>query len=225
MLCEQAEQLFDAYLDGELSDALATELGAHRLKCPNCRRALALLEVTGHIIGSDKEPAGLSELFSDRLLACVDDQKSQRTVKLRRALYIAGPVAAAALIVLAFAGFFDGRGVAKVAGVKEIKTQSDAGDSLAPGKRDAASYTKEGADLALSRWIEQTRRNVDAKRRSGETLRHALDATLRETLDFLEEGEGFDAHAPGSDLPPSDAPAESFDDENAPDETDDGGDR
>ena len=205
MHCEQAEQLFDAYLDGELSDALATELGAHRLKCANCRRALALLEVTGHIIGSDNQAPGLSDMFSDRLLACVDDQKNQRSLKLRRALYIAGPVAAAALIVLAFAGFFDGRGVAKVAGVKEINARSDADGSLSPGTPDA-----------LSQWIDQTRRNVDAKRRSGDSLQHTLDATLRETLDLLEEGEAVDANAAESDLPGSD-------DESAPDESDEDG--
>ena len=207
MHCEQAEQLFDAYLDGELSDALATELGAHRLKCANCRRALALLEVTGHIIGSDIQRPGLSDVFSDRLLACVDVQADQRGPKLRRALYIAGPVAAAALIVLAFAGFFDGRGVAKVAGVKEINARSDADGSLSPDQPDA-----------LSQWIDQTRRNVDAKRRSGDLLQQTLDATLRDTLDLLEEGEAADATAPESDLPPSD-------DDEAPDEPDEDGGR
>ena len=34
--CQNARQLFDRYLDGELTSSLHTELHAHRLNCSEC---------------------------------------------------------------------------------------------------------------------------------------------------------------------------------------------
>jgi hypothetical protein len=190
MNCEQAEQLFDAYLDGELSTSLATELGAHRLRCSNCRRALALLEVSGHIIGSDREAGTLPEAFSERLLSCVSDQNRRRWVRFRKTLYIAGPMAAAAVVVLAFAGFFDGTGASKVAGVTEVKSPNATTDQSESSTLGAgADSADRDAVQALSAFIEQTRRNVEDKQRSGESLQHMLDQTILGTLDKLERVE------------------------------------
>ncbi len=108
MRCEQARQLFDAYLDGELSLSLRNELGAHRVQCPDCRRRLALMEVAGHILSSDREPT-VGENFAERLLACVEAPRERRTFRFRRSLYLTGPLALAAVIALAFVGIFNRR--------------------------------------------------------------------------------------------------------------------
>ncbi len=116
---EQARQLFDAYLDGELSPPLAMELGAHRIHCPECRRALALLEVSGHIIASDRDPVDLSSGFSNRLLACMGPPGGRWEQRLRRVMYIGGPLAAAAVVTMAFLGVFD-RDQGEWAGKEEV---------------------------------------------------------------------------------------------------------
>ncbi len=141
MDCEQAKQLFDAYLDGELGSALATELGAHRVRCAECRQALALLEVSEHLITSDPEPRELGTNFTNRLLACMDlpDESwrpavsgpSGRTAeresmisRLRRGLFWAGVSAAAAMVALAFLGAFDRRGESRVAGLTVLDSSA-----------------------------------------------------------------------------------------------------
>lgn len=117
--CRQAQQLFDAYLDGELSPSLETELGAHRVQCGDCRRALALLEVSGHIIRADHEDVTADSAFTDRLLACMDEPDHSLTHRAWRVASIGGGLAAAALVALAFLGLFDTRQRGKVAGVSE----------------------------------------------------------------------------------------------------------
>ncbi|MGB0715252.1 MAG: anti-sigma factor family protein [Phycisphaerae bacterium] len=118
MRCDQAQQLFDAYLDGELSPSLQRELGAHRVACADCRRELALLEVAGQLISTDDEPVGLQDGFTDRLMACVDEGH-HRDTRWRRILYVGAPMAAAAVVCLAFLGLFDPAGRdTRVAGVK-----------------------------------------------------------------------------------------------------------
>ena len=73
MNCEQAKNLFDAYLDGELSPSLETEFGAHRISCGHCRHRLALMEVAGHVIRADSGgDVELPDDFTERLLACID---------------------------------------------------------------------------------------------------------------------------------------------------------
>jgi hypothetical protein len=76
MHCEQARNLFDAYLNGELSPALETELAAHRLQCPDCRHELAMLEVVGHVVAADGDDEHtLDDAFTDRLMACLDERR------------------------------------------------------------------------------------------------------------------------------------------------------
>ncbi len=103
MNCEQARNLFDAYLDGELSSAQETELGAHRIQCADCRHELALLEVIGHVVSAtdDRQPQ-LDDGFTDRLLACLDRPQPKTSSRYVRRLLIGIPsLAAAAAIVLA----------------------------------------------------------------------------------------------------------------------------
>ncbi len=198
MRCEEARQLFDAYLDGELSPSLTAELDAHRLQCPECRRALALLEVTGHVLSSDREPAALEAGFTDRLMACVETQVG-RAHPVRRYLYIGGPLAAAAVIALAFLGAFDRGRQTKVAGVKVEPVQV-----IAPAEDRAPSPSREetaaAAERAVDEWIEQMRSNLDAKRQSGASLQKALDLTVLQILDILEElNDPSELHYPGAD--------------------------
>lgn len=72
MNCWDAEQLFDAYLDGELSGTLRLELDAHRLRCARCRKALAMMDACAHVVANDAPPARLSADFTDRLMAVID---------------------------------------------------------------------------------------------------------------------------------------------------------
>jgi len=208
MRCEEARQLFDAYLDGELSKPLATELAAHRVRCAQCRRALALLEVSGQIIASDNDPISLDADFSGRLLACMDTPKKRWPMRMRRAVYCVGPLAAAAAVIaLAFLGMFDrGNG----AGTHEIKGQKDTREppevelvteSTAEAETALPSDTAD-AERALELWINRTRRNSQAKRESVESLQKALDLTVGQWLDILEEakdGSSAEDHYPGAD--------------------------
>jgi anti-sigma factor RsiW len=207
MNCEQARQLFDAYLDGELPPSLATELGAHRVSCPECRQALALLEVTGHIIASDSEPVSLRDDFSERLLECMDTKTSRWPARMRRILYISGPLAAAAVIALAFLGVFD-RHDTKVA---SEKTQAvtppsvvEAGADRATNAIDEAELEAiDDADRALEEWAERTQENLNTKLESGERLREYFDLTIFQWLDIVnsaQDAPGGEDHFPGADI-------------------------
>ncbi|MCC7291709.1 MAG: zf-HC2 domain-containing protein [Phycisphaerales bacterium] len=117
MNCDQARNLFDAYMDGELAATLATEFAAHRLDCEDCRRRLALMEVVEHVVKTDEqEPEGLCDAFTDRLMACLPAAPSRRSwLKDRRRLYLGAPLAAAAAIAFLMYGPYspDGKHLVK----------------------------------------------------------------------------------------------------------------
>lgn len=205
MNCEHAQQLFDAYLDGELSTSLATELGAHRLRCSECRRALALLEVTGHVLASDVDIVELKEGFEDRLLACVGRRTSWRQ-RFRKTLYVAGPLAAAAVIALAFLGAFD-RNAGRWAGKKVQATDAvelnrlwqelDEDDGGESGQEVDPRATE------LDRWGKKMQEN----------LKSFQDLTIYQWLDVLETAKdtsGVEDHYPGADPLGEPEPQEDF---------------
>jgi len=206
MRCEQARQLFDAYLNGELSSALATEMAAHRVHCPDCRQELALLEVSGHLIASDRDSVQLNEDFADRLLACVEESPRSWTLRLPRWLYIAGPVAAAAVIALSVLGVFDQRETA-VAGKTEMAEVSPAFledglleelDAILAADVEADNHTMR----ELDRWGDELQERSQVKRRSVESLLQSLDLTVVQWLDILEdanESSPVEDHFPGAD--------------------------
>ncbi|MFQ5591082.1 MAG: zf-HC2 domain-containing protein [Phycisphaerae bacterium] len=206
MRCDQARRLFDSYLDGDLSPALATELGAHRIRCAECRRALALLEVSGQIIASDSETVSLGEDFSSRLLACMEPARRGRRERLWQMLYYAAPLTAAAVIALAFVGVFDRSNGTTVRGIK-VENPAAHSTPSAPESAVQPSTAKveeaAGAERALEEWIDRTRRNIQDKRQSGKSLHRALDLTIGQWLDILEQASDTspsDDHYPGADV-------------------------
>jgi hypothetical protein len=192
MQCEQARQLFDAYLDGELSPSLATELGAHRLRCADCRQALALLEVSGHILRSDRDTVQASDDFTDRLLACVDTGPTWRR-RVLHTIYVGGPLAAAAVIALAFIGVFDGKRPSQVAGVKELASPAVV-RSIDPSKATVPAVqlpAVDPAEKALGDFIDQTQQRMKDK---GDSVQRVLDLTILQMLDILEEAKERSQH-------------------------------
>ncbi|MEK6799920.1 MAG: zf-HC2 domain-containing protein [Planctomycetota bacterium] len=194
MRCEQARQLFDAYVDRELSPTLEAELGAHRLRCPSCRQELALLEVTGHILHSDREPRELSPAFTDRLLACMDEPGRRPIARLRRLLYVGGPIAAAAVIALAFLGAFDRTRPSKVAGHKEASREAAIRAPLivAPTGHAITADQTNGAIRDYLKWAED---DVELKRRSGASLQGMFDLSMQQMLNALERSPASDDSA------------------------------
>jgi len=69
--CQNARDLFDRHLDGELSASLQTELHAHCLQCLSCQNELAMLETCGDVIALDRGEPQLSAAFTDRVLAAL----------------------------------------------------------------------------------------------------------------------------------------------------------
>ncbi|MBI4718346.1 MAG: zf-HC2 domain-containing protein [Planctomycetes bacterium] len=213
MRCEQARQLFDAYLDGELSPALATELGAHRLRCAECRRALALLEVAGHIVGADADPVRPPEGFTDRLLACMEPSRATWSHRLRRLVYAGSALAAAAVVGLAFLGVFDTHRPGQVAGKKVERSVASASVAPAPVANppvadsaiDEFDEEFDAPDSPLQTWIERTQANLEAKRQGGESLQEVFDLTILQWLDVLEQAKQATADAPTA--PPALDPA------------------
>jgi hypothetical protein len=99
MNCQQARNLFDAYLNGELSNGLATELAAHRLQCPACRHELALLEVAGHVMRADPDDPTPPADFMRRLMACLEAPRPVPLYRRAKLIWAAGSVMAAAACV------------------------------------------------------------------------------------------------------------------------------
>ncbi len=102
--CEQAKNLFDPYLNDELSSALVTELDAHRLECDVCRHQLTLMEACGNVVRLDTNEPRVSEDFTDRLMAILEDEQSpRRYLQIDRRLKVVGGLlgvaAAIALLV------------------------------------------------------------------------------------------------------------------------------
>ncbi len=209
MRCEAAQKLFDAYLDGELSPSQRTELGAHCVKCAECRRALALLEVSGHIVSSDQEPVTLDADFTNRLLACMDKRESSWMYRGRRWFYVLGPLAAAAVVLLGFFGVFD-TNKGRVAGKSEtgqIQSMSEDIEIPEPFLDDDEDISEgETPTGDLQHLFQQSQSNFDTKRQNVESLWEKVDLTILQKLDVLEQ---MNEHEPAdtSDEPEQDESA------------------
>ena len=210
MKCEEAQTLFQAYLDDELSSSLSTELAAHRVKCSECRRGLALMEVAGHVVANDAGSSELAPEFSDRLLACMESPVSRWRRQLRRTVYLGVPALAAAAVALAFLGVFD-RGAGEVAG-KTVTSKDVANQPVSPSPKEL---------------VEHAQKNIASKRKSVETLQNQLDLTIGQILDILDEAKPASPEAKSGapnakPAPPGGIEIPSIDDESPADAQPDG---
>ncbi len=101
--CRHARQIFDRYLDDELSPGLQAELHAHRINCLDCQGELALLEACGDVVAMDRCEPQLGASFTDRVLLARRAQNIRRQPRWgRRIAIVATPLAAAASIAFAW---------------------------------------------------------------------------------------------------------------------------
>lgn len=104
--CGQARNLFDGYLNEELSASWTTELHAHAVSCGDCRRALSMLAACGDVIAEDTVGPIPSEDFTDRVLSATWEVRRRGALTNRwRTISIwsgASATAAAAAILLWF---------------------------------------------------------------------------------------------------------------------------
>jgi hypothetical protein len=100
--CKNAQQLFDRYLDGELSSSLQAELHAHRLNCSECQQDLAIFEACGDVVRMDTREPRLDSSFTNRvMLGYAVRRRSHRPRWQRIATWAGTGLAAAASITLA----------------------------------------------------------------------------------------------------------------------------
>jgi hypothetical protein len=176
MNCEQSQNLFDAYLDKSLSGTMATEFGAHQLACSRCRRELALLEVTGHVIATDSGSPLLNDEFTHRLVECATNKPAHRPLKFSRALWIGLPAAMAACLTLIV--WLGGDGASKVTesnidaprvlGVVDEVTTSD---ELLENVLEALSLDPDNKDLkALADKLRAKSEKIIGDTRDGASL-------------------------------------------------------
>ncbi len=105
--CEQAQHLFDSYLNDELSASLVAEVDAHRLECAACRHQLVLMEACGNVIRLDACEPRPSADFTDRLMAILDEEKaSPRWLGISRGMKIAGGLLGVAAAIAAVVLFY-----------------------------------------------------------------------------------------------------------------------
>jgi hypothetical protein len=132
--CEHAKQLFDRYLDGDLSSSLHAELHAHQLACQSCQQELAILEACTDVIKHDRREPAMSASFTDRVMAGYQAQQQPTPITAasgvsrwaRYTLFAGAPMAAAASIVFA---------ILMVAPAADSgRTTSVAGDAVAQSK-------------------------------------------------------------------------------------------
>lgn len=159
--CQDARNLFDAHLNGELSPALETELNAHRLRCPACRHELALLEVAGDVIAADDGAPVLDDEFSSRLMACLTERQTPQQLRRRRLVRIGARFLAAAACV-AFAVVYFSRPAPRVAGVRyeaprtiaPVKPVEDPPPAAEPDAILSQTALRARLEQALTDWRE-----------------------------------------------------------------------
>ncbi len=105
--CEQAQHLFDSYLNDELSASMVAEVDAHRLECAACRHQLTLMEACGNVIRLDACEPRPSADFTDRLMAILDEEKtSRRWLGISRNMKVAGGLLGVAATIAAVVVFY-----------------------------------------------------------------------------------------------------------------------
>lgn len=79
LTCRHIRQLFDGYLDGELSSGLNAEVHAHLLQCSECQHEVETVRACGDVIAQDRSEPVLDTGFASRILAVVAPSASKST--------------------------------------------------------------------------------------------------------------------------------------------------
>lgn len=165
MNCLDAEGLFDAYLDGELSGTLRLEFDTHRLHCPVCQQKLALLEATEYVIATDTRGPRPADDFTDALMSALEQRTmAARPLRLRRPLLAAAVLLQAAAVVGFVAllpALWKGSATANpaVATISLAELRRDAAVEAARSKADRAldARDREGMTAAMVEWYQQAK--------------------------------------------------------------------
>jgi len=103
MNCSEAEQFFDAFLDGELAGSLRLEFDAHRLRCPVCQQKLAMMEACEHIVARDTHMPAPPEDFTDRVMKEIGQRRVIKLHVRRRRIAVAASILVPAAMIVLFA--------------------------------------------------------------------------------------------------------------------------
>lgn len=209
MRCEQAQELFDGYLDGDLSPTLTRELGAHQLSCPKCRQAIALIEVTGHILASNTEDEELDEGFTNRLLSCLERSRAGWPARFRLWFYVGGPLAAAAVVAFGFLGVFS-RSDSQVAGRRAFApTPLFVAENPDAGGRSDETIVDSG-ETPLDRWIRDGMESAAGKDPDVDEQPRPIELTILQLFDVINEAmesEAVPEGSPGAEQDPAVLPS------------------
>lgn len=194
--CQHAHQLFDRYLDGELSASLQTELHAHRLNCSACQGELALLEACGDVIAMDRCEPQVSVSFTDRVVLAQRGRHAVRPRRWRRMLWLAGsPMAAAASIAFTIAVISPParapqrptaiRGIQEATpeGFRPASTNQspDALRALASTPQMEPNKFVDSVDSFLAPIVERSKSTIDGTRRGAEELQLLMQLGVSRT--------------------------------------------
>jgi hypothetical protein len=194
--CQHARQLFDRYLDDELSPSLQTEVHAHRLNCTACQNELAMLEACGDVVRLDRSEPLLSASFTDRVLLA---RRSQRVVRPRRwgrlIATVAAPLAAAASLAFTVSVIMPPARTARppvidsfvVAAPEKIQQALVEPEALSVEvKRELASTPQmEAVDGWMAVLLEHSKSTLEGTRRSAEQIQALLKVGLLDTNEKL----------------------------------------
>jgi hypothetical protein len=180
MECTQAQELFHPHLDGTLTGSLAAEFAAHQLQCAACRRELALLEVSGHVMAADSADPTPDADFTDRLMACALPPPAPWYRRRGVLLKLGAPLAAAASIalLLTFGGGSDGSSSGSVAPEHSHPAPVVLGEE---GGETIANASELRARVKRARDLHPEREDLKA-------LDEALEALVNQVSTDAEEG-------------------------------------
>lgn len=229
MRCDQVRNLFDAYLDGELSSSLATEIQSHCLRCADCGRALALAQVSASILASDLNEPALRGDFTDRLMACIRPAVRRnliwrapawRRLACRRLVWWGGPMAAAAALVFSVVLWGPWSQPEPFMAVKGEVVIGEPKPAASPDSREPVSEILDEAETAdpaaarpaLDSLMAQFDQALNVRLQGGQTLRQTLNAGVLNLARHLGLGPDDGAGAGDPCATPSDPSADNPDD-------------
>lgn len=159
--CRDAQNLFDRYLDGELSASLRAELNTHRINCPDCQLDLALIETSGDVVRLDAREPALRADFTDRVMVAYRKTQQPKRFPMRRvAMWTGLPSAMAASLLLAGVWLWP----------------TDQSTTPAPGGTVVAGGAGDGAIVRVPQPVEKLLIESKGTQLSADALR-ALNAT------------------------------------------------